>query len=560
MTYIDIENNYRFKEAFYGSHTPMCFIDLQNGRIMDANLAACDYYGYSNKEFLSMNIREINVLSKEEIKREIFKAKKENRKFLRLIHKLNNNKIRKVKVYSTIIKSKNKKICFAIIHDLNEGNEKLDILNDTYDLHSRNHVVDILNDEINKIYPKDVEQEKIAVLFLKINQFKSISNAFGYIIADKVIKKFHKILKEDIQGNHIVKRFNEDEFVILVPQTTDLNSIGKDILKINEILNRSIKVYDNEFQITTNIGISVYPDDGKDGLSLVRRANIAMNKSQELNISNALRFDESLDREVKSIFWIKNDLISAISKDELILNYQPIYDVIRKRLIGAEALVRWKHKEKGIIPPLEFIPIAEETGLIHSIGKWVLFNACKQNKRWQDLGYEPIYISVNVSALQMEEPGFIQFVKQTLKESRLEPKYLQLEITETVSSKDYRVIEKTVKELTSLGISFAIDDFGTGYSSLEELHNLNINNIKMDKMFIDNLEHKGKEEIAKTIISLAEGLSVNLIAEGVETKEQLEFLVKNKCTIAQGYLFSRPVETYKIEELLKKTRNNHKDL
>ena len=294
-----------------------------------------------------------------------------------------------------------------------------------------------------------------------------------------------------------------------------------------------------------------------DSTTLIRKADIAMNKCKIQNNNNTTRFEKSLDKEIQEYFWMKNDLLKLGLKEELYLDYQPIYSIDTNRLVGAEALIRWNHGEKGIIPPARFIPIAEKIGMIHPIGEWVLLKACSQNKEWQELGYDPIYISVNVSVLQLEKPDFTKRIKKILEKSMLKPQYLQLEITETFFTQNYELIQDTIKELRKLGIKIAIDDFGTGYSSLGQLCELNINNIKIDRMFIDGVDGNiNKSKIVKGIISLAESLNITLTAEGVEREEELKFLNANRCTFVQGYLFSKPVEAYKIEELLKRNGKN----
>lgn len=288
-------------------------------------------------------------------------------------------------------------------------------------------------------------------------------------------------------------------------------------------------------------------------MDLLRKAEIAMDESKKISKNKVIRFEHFHDEEIQEQFWIKKDLLKAIEDRELFLNYQPIYDINKNKLVGVEALIRWKHKEKGIVSPLKFIPIAEKSGMIHPIGEWVLVEACKQNNRWQKLGYERIWMSVNVSVLQLEKAGFISMMERVLRDTMLKPEYLQLEITETYFAQDYELIKKTIKKLSSLGIKISIDDFGTGYSSLGQLSELSINNLKIDRMFIDRVdENTNKSKIVKAIVALADSLGISLTAEGVERDEELKFLKKNKCKMVQGYLFSKPVGIEKIEKLLKK--------
>ncbi|NLJ77731.1 MAG: EAL domain-containing protein, partial [Tissierellia bacterium] len=309
----------------------------------------------------------------------------------------------------------------------------------------------------------------------------------------------------------------------------------------------------NEIQVTASIGISIYPDDGREAATLIRKADIAMQRSRSLGMGESSIHSRTLDIQTQEHFWMKNDLARAISRDELFLNYQPIYDINQGEgeLVGVEALLRWKNENGKIISPSKFIQLAERMGLIHSIGDWVLMNACKQNRKWQDQGHRPIYISVNISILQLEQPGFDRIVERILEESGLDPEYLHLEITETFFTQNYRMVNEAIGRLSRLGIRLSIDDFGTGYSSLSQLCQFNIHNLKIDRSFIDGVDNdENKSKIVKAVISLANSLKVGLIAEGVETRAQLNFLKNNECNIVQGYLFSKPIDTEQIERIL----------
>lgn len=670
-----IEDNY--KEILNNINIPMLIIDSETGDLKEANLAASRYYGYSREELIRMNIWDINILSQEEILKEMDKAKKGGGRFFKFKHKLYNGQIREVEVHTSLAKAKDKNFLLSVIYDVgekdywinkscfdslfnnspeaiaiidkdfkvlnvNKGFKKTfkyelleeiigkdiikvlssEIIDDTFDnfkepivkgkfvsqeIKRKRKDGKIINalllgfplvlngetvgayciylDSVSKDKEKQIEfftgkdpltgllnrdfflsrldykisqksmdndiKEKFALIILSVNELKEINEVLGHLVGDKILKEFVLMLRAIVEPRDIIARFGTDEFAILIPEMRSVNELKNIIHKILNNLNKSIFIDGNEFQITTSAGIAIYPDDGTESITLVRRADIAMSKSKEFNINSPIKFDCSLDREIQEYFQMKNDLTKAISNEELFLNYQPIYDIDINELIGVEALVRWHNKAIGIVPPSKFIPIAEKTGLIHSMGDWILLNACKQNKKWQELGYDPIYMSVNISVLQLEQPNFFQIVKEILKESTLDPKYLQLEITETFFTQNYELIESTIKELSKLGIGLAIDDFGTGYSSLGQLCRLNINNLKIDKTFINGVDkNSNKGKIVKTVISLAESLNIGLIAEGVETKEELNFLKENRCTVVQGYFFSKPVGTDKIEKML----------
>lgn len=419
-------------------------------------------------------------------------------------------------------------------------------------LFNKDFFLENLKNEILKKQDNKSNESKMAVLILNLNEFKEINEALGYAMGDLVFKEFSLRLKDSIGKNDIIARLNENRLAVMMPNLNDSDALEKLTKEIINKISRTFYIDELDIAVSTNIGISIYPDDGDQSATLIRKAEIALNKSKLEESNTPVNFKNSYDQEVQDYFWKKSGLVNAIKNKELFIDYQPVQDINKKEIVGVEALVRWNHKGERVVPPLEFIPIAEKTGMIYPIGEWVLRESCRQNKEWQDLGYAPIKVSVNVSILQLESPDFIELVKRILKETKLAPKYLQLEVTETVLTQDYEQIKNTINEISNLGINFSIDDFGTGYSSLGQLSELNINNLKVDKVFIDDVDtNTTNAKIVKVIISLAESLGITLIAEGVETDAELKFLKDNKCTYVQGYIFSKAVEPEKIETLLK---------
>lgn len=403
-----------------------------------------------------------------------------------------------------------------------------------------------------KINDKNIKT-KLAVMMVSINEFKEINDVFGHQISDLMFIGFSARLRENIGREYMIARANEDSLAILMADVYDKEEINDLTKLIIATLDKSFNIETNDLQVSVNIGISIYPDDGTEYVSLIRKAEIALERSKISTENTPILFENSFDREVQEYFWLKKDLLLAVEKDELFLNYQPIYDIKKNVLVGVEALVRWKHSEYGVIPPSKFIPLSEDSGIINGIGEWVLLTACKQNKTWQEMGYENISISVNVSVVQLENPNFIGIVRKVLEETQLDPKYLQLEITESVFTSDYKLIQKVIKEIKKMGIRFAIDDFGTGYSSLSQLFELDINNFKMDQLFITDIDtNSSKAKIVRATILLAESLDVSLTAEGVSTEEELKFLKDNNCPLGQGYLLSKPLEAGKLQNLLTK--------
>ena len=418
------------------------------------------------------------------------------------------------------------------------------------DLFSRDYFVNKLNNEISRrIKNKDLDR-KLAIIFLDIDDFKEINDTLGHTVGDIILKEFAKRLKSSIRENDIAARFGGDEFIIML-------LLAKENYEILHIANRILEeiskpfVLDNiELHITASLGIAKYPDDGSNSTVLIRNADIAMYRSKENKSRKITMFESELDEEVREYFKIKNNLRNAVTNNELFLEYQPIIDAVENKIIGAEALLRWNYEGRKVIQPMKFIPVAEKNGYMQSIGEWVMLEACMQNKLWQNKGYSPIYVSVNVSIIQLEQPKFYETVGKVLYDSQLKPEYLQLEITETIFTKNYEKIADTIRRINELGVKIAIDDFGTGYSSMGQLSRLEISKLKIDKSFIWEIHRsENKNKIVKAIISLAKSLNLDLTAEGVEASDQLDFLIENGCNIVQGYLYSKPLNSCDIEKL-----------
>lgn len=438
------------------------------------------------------------------------------------------------------------------ITDAKQQENKIEILtsrDSLTDLYNRDYFINKLNYEMLIRNKEQESKQELAVIFLDIDGFKDINDALGHLVGDSVLKEFAFRLKGSLRTCDIAARFGGDEFIILlmsIKEDYELLSIANRIIEETE---KSFFIDNVEMHITVSLGISRYPKDGIDSNTLIRNADVAMYKSKEIKYKKITLFEPSLDEQVKEYLKIKNSLRNAITNKEFTLVYQPIFDVNKGILVGVEALLRWNLSGGESYPPTKFIPVAEKNGLMPAIGEWVLKAACEQNKAWQDKGHSTMVISVNVSIVQLEQPNFLDVVKRVLKESKLHPRYLQLEITETIFIKDYEGIAQTIKRINSLGVEVAIDDFGTGYSSLGQLSRLEVTKLKIDRSFISEINETGnKNKIIKAIISLGESLNLELVAEGVETKEQLDFLIKNNCHIVQGFLFSEPVSAIELEK------------
>lgn len=404
-------------------------------------------------------------------------------------------------------------------------------------------------------------KDRYAVMIISLNEYKEISGILGLDFGKKVIKEIGNKLRVTVSKANIIARYSEDQFAVFITNDKEIENIDLLANRIVKTLKKTIIIECNALQISTNIGYSKYPNDDTNFIGLLRKAEVALYKSQIKGVNSVVNFDKDHDRQVQEYFMVKKDLPKSIEKGELHLNYQPIYDAKKNQIKGVEALVRWNHPKLGLVSPLEFITIAEKMGLIHQLGEKVMHEACQQNKIWQDKGFDPVYISVNVSITELERDDFEERLVKVLKQTKLNPKHLVIEITETILTNDYQLIKDKINRISKIGVRFSIDDFGTGYSSLSQLFELKINNLKIDKKFIDDVSlNENKSTIVKAIISLAKSLNISITAEGVESKEELTFLRKQEVDFIQGYIFSKPISATEIESKLKIARNHNLSL
>lgn len=393
------------------------------------------------------------------------------------------------------------------------------------------------------------DQEELAVLFLNLNRFRFINDTLGQDLGDLVLKEVAKRIEGCLRPGDTVSRYNGDEFVFIFPNTNRNEVVGI-AEKLLGCIKNSFVFGEHDFLITASIGISLYPFDGNDPKSLIKNADVAMYRAKKQGVNSYAFFTLEMNHTNKERFELEKDLRKALEFNQFVLYYQPQIDVKTSEIVGLEALVRWEHPNLGLIPPGKFISLAEETELIVPLGEWVLEEACTQNKAWIDAGLPPMRMAVNLSAKQFRQSDLTDTVANVLKKTGMPAEYLELEITEGTAMKGDDTLE-VLKELQELGIKFSIDDFGTGYSSLSYLKKFPINTLKIDKSFILDLKEDSDDaSIVSTIILMAHHLNLSVIAEGVETKEHVEFLKNEGCDEMQGFYFSRPVSAEKIEEYL----------
>jgi len=407
------------------------------------------------------------------------------------------------------------------------------------DLPNRRYFYDLLNKQVNEAKFKN---ETFSVMLLDLDRFKYVNDSIGHIIGDKLLLEVSKRITASIKKEDFVARVDGDEFYIILP-----NSDREQSIKQAEIILDSFKqpfVLDQyEFYITACIGLAVFPYDAEDSNSLIQKADAALNRAKEQGKNKFNVFHSGMNIESYRSFLLQNDLRKAIDNDELFLVYQPKVNIITGKITSAEALLRWKHPVWGIIPPNEFIPLAEETGFIFELDRWVFKNVCKQIKEWNEKHFEPIRIAVNLSAKHFIEVNFIQNILNVLNEYQIETSQIEFEITENALLVNEASVKQTLNQIKDAGIHLSLDDYGTGYSSILYLRHFPFDSIKIDRSYIIDLpdNKNNSKEIVESTINLASKMNISIIAEGVETVEQLEILQELHCDEVQGYIYSPPI-------------------
>ena len=414
----------------------------------------------------------------------------------------------------------------------------------------------LLNERISAAFSDaKINKSKIALLYLDLDNFKTVNDMLGHSYGDSLLKEISNKLEWCVNDVDTVSRLGGDEFAILLPNINDSNYIIEVVEKINGLFKKPYILNGQEFFLSVSIGITVYPDDGDsgdDGDYLMNNADTAMYSAKNSGKNRYQFYNQTMKNKVIERLEMENNLRHAIERNELVIYYQPQVELKNGEISGLEALVRWITPSRGMISPMDFIPLAEETGLIVPIGEWVLRTACEQTKLWQDKGYHSLNIAINLSVKQFRQANLVESINNIILETGIEPKYVELEITETTAMENIGDIIQTLDKLKEMGVTIALDDFGTGYSSLNYLKKLPIDILKIDKDFIyDITNQKNQEEIVKIIISLAHSMNLKVVAEGVETVDKLNFLKEHNCDKVQGYYFSKPLSKEDIEELLK---------
>ncbi|MEM8804993.1 MAG: EAL domain-containing protein [Cyanobacteria bacterium P01_G01_bin.38] len=397
----------------------------------------------------------------------------------------------------------------------------------------------------------DRSQPGLAVMFLDLDRFKTINDTLGHTTGDKLLRTAAKRILGALKGGDVVARWGGDEFTILLPNIDHLSKATTTAERILQALDAVFEVDDHELYVTGSIGIAFLDEASQDAETLIKHADIALYRAKEQGRNGYGIYNPLLDSKSPEMLTLEKDLRHALAREEFIVYYQPRINLVSGEIRGVEALIRWQHPKMGLVSPKVFISLAEDNGLIIPIGEWVLRQACRQNKAWQMAGLPPITVAVNLSPKQFRQPNLVQRVAQILEETGLAPYHLELEITESTAIQDVDFTRKVLEDLHQMGVKLSVDDFGTGHSSLNRLQFLPLDNLKIDQSFIRELVPDSKvSHIVTTIVSLGQKLGLNIVAEGVEKIEQLDFLRSIQCDTVQGYIFYRPISAQDASALL----------
>ena len=407
------------------------------------------------------------------------------------------------------------------------------------------------------------QQQLAAILFIDLDNFKRINDTLGHSVGDNLLKAVAQRLQSNVrkidylarpkrgEQAESVGRLGGDEFILLLSDVQSVEDVATVTQRLQDILKNPVCMTDHEVVVTPSIGIAVFPYDGQDAESLLRNADIAMYQAKAAGKNTYKFYTESMNARALERLTLESKLRRALEQEELTLHYQPQLDLRKGTVVGVEALLRWYNPELGMVPPNEFIPLAEETGLIVPIGEWVLYTACAQSKAWQKAGFVPVRMAINLSSLQFRQYKLVESIEQVLAATGLESRYLELELTESMIMHHAEETIKILHRLKDMCLSLSVDDFGTGYSSLSYLKRFPLDTLKIDKSFIKDVPHNPDDAaITSAIIAMAHNLGLRVIAEGVETLQQLAFLKSHYCDGAQGYWFSKPVPAEQFARLL----------
>jgi diguanylate cyclase (GGDEF)-like protein/PAS domain S-box-containing protein len=531
----------------------LCRTDMS---FADANPAFAQIIGRSVEDVLKLNYRDIVPNDDDPEEARQFKLLREAEHFgpfeRRLLHAHGHTV--PVRMTGRVIERGGEKLVWSSVEDLTKSKaaERRILHLAHHDavtgLPNRNLLLDRVAHDIAHVHRKN---RGLALLFIDLDRFKNINDTLGHEMGDALLQEVARKLAGCLRASDTVARLGGDEFVIVLPDlmaNSDAAVIGQ---KIIESMQKPLQVHGYELHITPSIGIAIYPEDGLDAMTLMKNADVAMYRAKEVGRNNYQFFTSEMNSAAVERLAVETFLRRAIVQNEFLLYYQPVWDMHRNRIDGFEALIRWQHPQWGLVGPPRFIAVAEDSGLILSIGQWVLREACRQIKTWHAAGHTDICVSVNLSTRQFKQTDLVESIAAILMETGVDGRFLGIEVTESLMIQDREMVIATLNRIKDLGIRTSIDDFGTGYSSLSYLQQLPVDQVKIDKSFVHNvLTDPNDAAIAKAIVAMGQSLHLEVVAEGVETIEQVEFLRSLSCDKVQGNYFFEPVPAPLIDQFL----------
>ena len=547
----------RFGRLLDSSANEIYIFNANNFNFTHVNKGGCNNLGYSIEELHKMKAWDLSVgTPKNEFISYLEPLCKKERSQINFeaIYKRKNGSSYPVDVRLQLSSLENPPVYIAMILDITERKKAEDKLNYLayYDNLTGLPNRRLFSDRLDQSMKETRRNENLlAVLFVDLDHFKKINDSMGHEAGDTLLKEAAQRLQSCIRETDTLARLGGDEFTLVLSSIKHVNDASIVAEQIITKFCTPFHIKNTDLFITVSIGITLYPLDNNNAADLLRNADTAMYHAKENGRNNFKFYNSEMTARVEDRLQLERELREALRKNEFVLFYQPMVDCEKETVVGMEALIRWQHPKRGLVSPDHFISAAEETGLIIPIGKWVLQEACKQAQALNCSAAAPLHVSVNISAQQLEDPGLVKMVSQTLRDTKLKPALLSVEITESMLMTDMNSVIQTLKELSELGISISVDDFGTGYSSLAYLKQFPISLLKIDRSFIRDIpKNKDDESITIAIIHMAHALGLKTIAEGVETKEQLDFLKQYSCNLIQGYYYSKPVTYNEILKLL----------
>ena len=552
----------RQTEEFYRSvinqaNDSILLIETVGFKVLEANTAFQQLLGYTPEELSSLDLYTVLAEDRPEVDWTVQQILDKNRCYLgERKFRCKNGEIVTVDLNANIIHTDDTHIVCMIARGIPDRKhyegELLYMANHDplTGLPNRTLLLDRLN---QAIFKHDRAKKMLAVMFFDLDQFKVINDTYGHAIGDNLLKEVAGRVQGFVRKSDTIARLGGDEFTLVIESISWPRDAIHVAQKILDAMAEPFRLDVGDLFITASIGITCYPIDGTSADELLKKADTAMYHAKEQGRNNYQFFSQELNDKMCARLEMENGLRQALKRSEFVLYYQPRIHALTGDLMGVETLLRWQHPEKGLVLPLSFIPLAEETGLIVPIGEWLLRSACAQNKAWQDAGFPHFKVSVNVSVRQFSNQWLVAMVQKILHETGLKPEFLELEITESILMKNPDESFLVFSDLKKMGISIAIDDFGTGYSSLMQLKYLPIDILKVDKNFIDGIgQDKNDETLVSIILQMAHYLGLGIVAEGVETKEQINYLTNRNCYEMQGHYFSRPLPVDGFREYLEK--------